>query len=214
MISGIKAPDTQLVREAEEFVQSSSSAMLYNHVMRCYWFAELFARQENSKADRELMFFSATLHDLGFTEYGRGPHRFEIEGAHAARRFLKDRGVPDIRSWQVWSTIALHTWDINLCKEDEARLVQLGILLDVIGLPPGVPAPKLDPADVAEIVERYPRLGFKRGFYDLLCEEPRYQAALPSPQPHMHLHRAQSFAGAAARRGRALLNRRAIRRVT
>ena len=64
MISGIKAPDTQLAREAEEFVQSSSSAMLYNHVMRCYWFAELFARKENSKADRELMFFSATLHDV------------------------------------------------------------------------------------------------------------------------------------------------------
>lgn len=135
MISGIKAPDTQLAREAEEFVQSSSSAMLYNHVMRCYWFAELFARQENAKADRELMFFSATLHDLGFTEHGRGPHRFEIEGAHAARRFLKDRGVPDTRSWQVWSTIALHTWDINLYKEDEARLVEHGILYDVVGLP-------------------------------------------------------------------------------
>jgi hypothetical protein len=180
MISGIKAPDTQLAREAEEFVQSSSSAMLYNHVMRCYWFAELFARQENAKADRELMFFSATLHDLGFTEHGRGPHRFEIEGAHAARRFLKDRGVPDMRSWQVWSTIALHTWDINLCKEDEARLVQLGILYDVIGLPAGLPAPKLDPADVAEIVKRYPRLGFKRGFYDLLCEE------LDTKQPYHH----------------------------
>lgn len=178
MISGIKAPETQLAREAEEFVQSSSSAMLYNHVMRCYWFTELFARQENSKADRELMFLSATLHDLGFTEHGRGPHRFEIEGAHAARRFLKDRGVPDIRSWQVWSTIALHTWDINLYKEDEARLVELGILYDVVGLPDA----KLDPADVAEVVKRYPRLGFKRGFYELLCEE------LDTKQPYQHFN--------------------------
>ncbi len=178
MISGIKAPDTNLVCEAEEFVQSSSSAMLYNHVMRCYWSAELFARRENSNADRELMFFSATLHDLGFTEYGRGPHRFEIEGAHAARRFLKDRGVPDIRSWQVWSTIALHTWDINLYKEDEARLVELGILYDVVGLTNA----NLDPADVAEIVKRYPRLGFKRGFYELLCEE------LDTKQPYHHFN--------------------------
>ena len=45
--------------------------MLFNHVMRCYWFAELFAKQEQAKADRELMFLSAVLHDLGFTEYGR-----------------------------------------------------------------------------------------------------------------------------------------------
>ena len=178
MISGIEAPDTQLVREAEEFVQSSSSTMLYNHVMRCYWFAELFARQENSTADRELMFFSATMHDLGFTEHGRGPHRFEIEGAHAARRFLEDRGVPDIRSWQVWSTIALQPWDINLCKEDEARLVELGILYDVVGLPDA----KLDPVDVAEIVKRYPRLGFKRGFYELLCDE------LDTKQPYHHFN--------------------------
>jgi hypothetical protein len=178
MISGIKAPGTQLVREAEELVRSSSSALLYNHVMRCYWFAELFARQEGSKADRELMFLSATLHDLGFTEHGRGSHRFEIEGAHAARRFLKDRGVPDVRSWQVWSTIALHTWDINLYKEDEARLVELGILYDVKGLP----NVKLDPADVAEIVKRYPRLGFKREFYALLCEE------LDAKQPYHHVN--------------------------
>ena len=178
MISGIKAPDTELAREAEELVRSSSSAMLYNHVMRCYWFAELFARQESSNADRELMFLSATLHDLGFTEHGRGPLRFEVEGAHAARRFLKDRGVPDIRSWQVWSTIALHTWDLNLYKEDDARLVELGILYDVKGLPDA----KLDPADVAEIVTRYPRLGFKRGFYELLCEE------LDTKQPYQHVN--------------------------
>ena len=98
MISAIKAPDTAIVREAEEFARSSSSEMLFNHVMRCYWFAELFARQEGSKADRELMFLSSTLHDLGFTEHGRGPHRFEIEGAHAAHRFLVDRGVPNIRA--------------------------------------------------------------------------------------------------------------------
>ena len=158
MISGIKAPGTELAREAEEFVRSASSAMLYNHVMRCYWFAELFARRESSNADRELMFLSATLHDLGFTEHGRGPHRFEVEGAHAARRFLKDRGVPDTRSWQVWSTIALHTWDLNLYKEDEGRLVELGILYDVRGFPDA----KLDPIDVAEIVKRYPPLGLAR----------------------------------------------------
>ena len=170
MISGIKAPDTQLAREAEEFVQSSSSAMLHNHVMRCYWFAELFARQENAKADRELMFFSATL-TISASPSMAWPTSLRDRGRSCGPPVPQGSGMPDIRSWQVWSTIALHTWDINLCKEDEARLVQLGILHDVIGLPAGLPAPKLDPADVAEIVKRYPRMGFKRGFYDLLCDE-------------------------------------------
>jgi hypothetical protein len=176
MISEVCAPDSGLVREAEELVRSSSSEMLFNHVMRCYWFAELFAQQESSLADRELMFLSAVLHDLGFTEHGRGPARFEIEGAHAARRFLKEHGVADARAWQVWNTIALHTWDINLYREDEARLVEFGVLYDVIGLP----GAKLDAGDVAEVVKRYPRLGFKRGFHDLLCEE------LANKQPYEH----------------------------
>lgn len=166
MIADIKSPDTAIVRQAEDLVRSVSSPMLYNHVMRCYWLAELYAQKEQSKADRELIFLSATLHDLGFTELGKGPSRFEIEGAHAARTFLKKNGVPEDRAWQVWSTIALHTWDINLYKEDEARLTEFGILYDVIGFP--VP---LDQADVAEVVRRYPRLGFKKNFYDLLRDD-------------------------------------------
>jgi hypothetical protein len=180
MISDIKAPDSSIVRQAEELVRSASDDMLFNHVMRCYWFAELFAQREGSKADRELMFLSATLHDLGFTDLGRGPHRFEIEGANAARKFLEERGVPGDRAWKVWDNIALHTWDINLFKDDGTRLTQLGLLYDVVG----VADAKLDPADVAEVVRRYPRLGFKRGFHDMLSHE------LDSKQPYEHFHHA------------------------
>ncbi|MGO7323284.1 HD domain-containing protein [Rhizobium ruizarguesonis] len=177
MLSEIKAPDTDIVRKAVDFVRSVSNDMLFNHLMRCYYFAELLAQKENSKADREMIFLSATLHDLGFTDVGRGPNRFEVEGAHAARRFLKDHGVADDRTWQVWTTIAAHTWDLNLFKEDEARITQLGILYDVIALPPEI---NLDPDDVTEVVRRYPRLGFKRGFYEMHREE------LDSKQPYPH----------------------------
>jgi len=183
MISDIKVPDSSIVRQAEELVRAASSDMLFNHVMRCYWFAELFAQREGSKADRELMFLSATLHDLGFTEHGHGPHRFEIEGANAARKFLLEHQVPDDRAWKVWDNIALHTWDINLFKDDDARLTQLGLLHDVVG----VPDAKLDPADVAEVLRRYPRLGFKRGFHDLLCQE------LDRKQPYEHFHHATAL---------------------
>jgi len=183
MIADIKVPDSRIVRQAEELVRGSSSDMLFNHVMRCYWFAELFAQREGSKADRELMFLSATLHDLGFTELSDGPHRFEIEGANAARKFLLGHNVPDDRAWKVWDNIALHTWDINLFKDDTARLTQLGLLHDVVG----VACAELDPADVAEVLRRYPRLGFKRGFHDLLCQE------LDRKQPYEHFHHASAL---------------------
>jgi len=178
MISDIKVPDTSIVSQAEELTRSVSSDMVFNHVMRCYWFAELFAQKEGAKVDHELMFLSATLHDLGLTDVGRGPHRFEIEGANAARTFLTGRGVPSDRAWKVWDSIALHTLDINLFKDDDARITQLGLLHDVVG----VADAGLDPADVAEVVRRYPRLGFKQSFYDLLAEE------LHSKHPYEHFH--------------------------
>lgn len=171
MIADLSPPDSRIARNAEALARSQSSDMLFNHVMRSYWFAELFARAEGSRADREIMFLSAVLHDLGLTDHARGPHRFEVEGATAARRFLEAEGLAEERAWLVWDTIALHTLDLNLEKEDEARLVQLGILCDVVG----AGFDRLDQAAVAQVLQRYPRLGFKQGFFDLLYDEVRRQ---------------------------------------
>jgi hypothetical protein len=144
--------------------------------MRCYWFAELFARQEGRRVDSELMFLSAVLHDLGLTDHAPGPHRFEIEGAGAARAFLLDRGVSEDRAQRVWDNIALHTWDMNQFRGDTSRLMQRGLAYDVAG----VPGSQLDPADVAEILRRYPRLQFKRAFNAMLNHEVDHK----KPYPH------------------------------
>ena len=66
--------------------------------------------------------------DLGLTDHPVGPHRFEIEGAGAARMFLVKKGVSRERAQDVWDNIALHTWDINLYRDDTSRLMQLGVL--------------------------------------------------------------------------------------
>jgi hypothetical protein len=176
MIAGIKAPDSRIARQAEELARAYSSDMLFNHVMRCYWFGELFARQEGAKIDSELMFLSAVLRDLGLTELASGPHRFEIEGAGAARKFLVEQGVPDDRAQKVWDDIALHTWDMNYLRGETSRLMQLGLAYDVVG----VADARLDPADVAEVVRRYPRLKFKSGFNKLLNQE------VDAKQPYRH----------------------------
>ena len=176
MIADIKVPDTSIARQAEEFVRSVSNDTLFNHVMRCYWFGELFAQQEDKKVDSELMFLSAVLHDLGFTDRASGPHRFEIEGAGAARTFLVERGVSEDRAQKVWDNIALHTWDMNQFRGDTSRLMQRGLAYDVSG----VQGAQLDLADVAEVVRRYPRLNFKRAFNEMLNHE------LDCKQPYPH----------------------------
>lgn len=176
MLSDIKIPDSRIAREAEELARSVSTDTLFNHVMRCYLFAELFAQQESKKVDSELLFLSAVLHDLGLTDYADGPHRFEIEGASAARTFLVDRGVRSERAQGVWDNIALHTWDVNFFRDDTSRIMQLGLAYDVSG----VPGALLDPAEVAEVLRRYPRLEFKRAFLTGL------QSELERKQPYPH----------------------------
>ncbi len=176
MIADIKVPNSDVVRQAEELARSVSNDVLFNHVMRCYWFGELFAQRDGKKVDSELMFLSAILHDLGLTDHAPGAHRFEIEGASAARKFLVQQGVSIDRAQKVWDNIALHTWDINLFRDDTSRLMQLGLAYDVSG----VPGAQLEPADVAEVVGRYPRLNFKRVFNEMLNHE------VDTKQPYQH----------------------------
>jgi hypothetical protein len=177
MLANIKVPDTIVVKQAEELAREMSNGMLFNHVMRCYWFSELFAQVEGTKVDSELLFLSSVLHDLGLTGHAQGPHRFEIEGASAARSFLVDRDYPSDGAQKVWDNIALHTWDINLFRDDTSRMTQLGIAHDVVGVPHGQ---SLDPGDVGELLRRYPRLNFSRGFHDRLEQE------LDTKQPYPH----------------------------
>lgn len=177
MISDIKIPDSSIVRQAEELARDVSDDMLFNHVMRCYWFSELFAQLEGVKVDSELVFLSSVFHDLGLTKHAPGPHRFEIESASAARTFLVDRDYSSDRAQKVWDNIALHTWDINLFRDDTSRITQLGIAHDVVGIPG---AAKLDPTDVSKLLAQYPRLNFTRGFHEALEHD------LDSKQPYPH----------------------------
>ncbi|WP_263377363.1 HD domain-containing protein [Granulicella paludicola] len=178
MITEIKPANSFIVSQAEEFARSVSSPLLFNHVMRCYWFAELLAQRDGTAVDQELLFLSAALHDLGLTDYVKGSHRFEIEGANVARRFLLDQNIADDRAWRVWDNIALHQWDVNLYRDDTSRLLQKGIYFDVRGDAESA----LDPDDVAEVLRRFPRLGFKDGFYALLQRE------VATKQPYQHTY--------------------------
>ncbi|MEV0307729.1 HD domain-containing protein [Nonomuraea fuscirosea] len=95
---GIKksVPDTRLAAEATDFVRQATSDLIYHHSRRVYFWGVLQGRERDLSFDPELLYVAAMFHDLGLNEEHRGSgRRFEVDGADAARGFLRERGVPE-----------------------------------------------------------------------------------------------------------------------
>src|SRR6516165_9365673 len=119
-LAGSKVVDTPLVHDAIDLARSSSEPYLFNHAMRSWLFGVVIAEGAEPEPDPELLAVSAVLHDLGLTDRYSAEERFEIDGANAARAFLKARGIPGRQTQLVWDAIALHTTrSIALHKEPE-----------------------------------------------------------------------------------------------
>ena len=135
VFAGIKVADTSLVRDAIDLSRSSLEPYLFNHVMRSWLFGILLSEGTEVAPDPELSAVSAVLHDLGLTDRYKAEDRFEVDGANAARAFLKDRGISTQQTQVVWDAIALHTTpSIALHKEPEVAITHSGIAVDVIGV--------------------------------------------------------------------------------
>ena len=109
-----------------------------HHNVRSYLFARELAAADGLRGDvdydDELVFLSCILHDLGVTDYGTGSQRFEVDGADAAARFLREHQIPEARISTVWQAIALHT-SLGLAHKfgAEHAVTFRGISLDVDG---------------------------------------------------------------------------------
>ena len=131
-------PDSDIACAAKQFVFDVSPAFVANHSLRSYLFARELAAAKGLKHDvdydDELVFLSCILHDLGVTESANGDQRFEVDGADAAARFLRDHGVQEARVTTVWQAIALHT-SIGLAHKfgAEQAIAQMGIGADIAG---------------------------------------------------------------------------------
>ena len=100
-VAGIVIPDTALVREATEFIRSAEDDVLFHHSRRVFLFGALHGRRLGLQSDLELLYVGAMFHDLGLTaRYGTSTQRFEMDGADAARDFLLEHGVEQIRRRQ------------------------------------------------------------------------------------------------------------------
>ncbi|MDB5604909.1 MAG: hypothetical protein JWP25_1809 [Bradyrhizobium sp.] len=134
--SGIKVPDSKIAREDAELVRQHESELLFNHSVRVFLFGAMKGIRQNLKFDSELLYVAALFHDLGLVDaYHTDAKRFEVDGADAAREFLRSHGIPDSKTDLVWEAIALHTTlGIPQYMRPEIALTNAGVLVDVIGI--------------------------------------------------------------------------------
>jgi len=166
IVAGVSVPDTPLISRAIDFAREGTEPYLFNHVMRSWLFAALFAQRKQAKHDAEVLAVTTILHDIGLAESFDGPLRFEVEGANAARDFARKEGMDDRRTQLIWDGVALNsTPSIALYKEPEIALATMGIGLDWGGF--GYET--LTDAEVAGILEAFPRLGMKEQFTHAVC---------------------------------------------
>lgn len=134
-VADIQIPDSSLAKAAAEVLREYGNDLLWNHSHRVYLFGALMGKRNNVKYDSELLYISALFHDLGLTKHYSSPDkRFEVDGANAARNFLRSYGVPEESARLVWDAIALHTTiGVAQYKESEVALIYSGVGYDVMG---------------------------------------------------------------------------------
>ncbi|GJI86850.1 hypothetical protein RugamoR1_00130 [Rugamonas sp. R1(2021)] len=127
-------------------------------------------RARGLKYDRELLYLSALLHDLGFTKEYSADQRFEVDGANAASRFLVENGYSQEKANLVWDAIALHS-SIGIVeyRQPEVVLTSAGAVADAFGLR----LQEITPELVDDVIQLYPRIGMKEAFTQALAEVAR-----------------------------------------
>lgn len=162
VISGVKIPDSKLAREAAELVRSYEDEMLFNHSVRVYVFGAMKGLRQKLKFDPELLYVAALFHDLGLVDhYHTATKRFEVDGADAARDFLRARGIAEPQADLVWEAIALHTTPgIPQYMRPEIALTNAGVLVDVVG----VGYDDYTPEQRDQVISAFPRGDFKNEF--------------------------------------------------
>ena len=134
-IAGVKIPDSPMARQLTQYIRDTENDLLFHHSTRVYLWGALTGMRKGLKFDPELLYTGAMFHDIGLTEKGqRSQLRFEVDGANAARDFLRSHGISEIDVEKVWTAIALHTTPgIPEHMHPEIALVTAGVEMDVLG---------------------------------------------------------------------------------
>ena len=174
-ISGITVPGSKLAHEITEFIRDTESTLLFNHSSRVYYFGALAGRRRGFKFDAELLYAGAMFHDVGLVPtYSSDTDRFEVDGANAAREFLRGHNISEQDIERVWTAIALHTTPgIPQYMHPVVALLTAGVEMDVLG----IDYTSFTDSDRNAVVQAFPRTAhFKedilQAFYDGIKHKP------------------------------------------
>jgi len=157
-------PDSKLCQEVRELVRDTETDLLYHHSNRVFLFGALTGERRGLEFDCELLYVGAMFHDMGLTDRYSTNERFEVDGANAARDFLRRHAIPESDVDEVWDAIALHTTPgIPQHKRPVVALVTAGVEMDVVG----VAYEELTKEQRDQVLASHPRgLDFKEGIID------------------------------------------------
>jgi hypothetical protein len=168
-------PDSKLTREITQLVRDTESSLLFNHSSRVYLFGALTGKRKGLTFDPELLYAGAMFHDMGLVpKYSSAHDRFEVDGANAARDFLKQHGIAQQDLDDVWTAIALHTTPgVPQYMRPVVALVTAGVEMDVLG----IAYSEFADAEREAVVKAFPRTEhFKedilQAFYDGIKHKP------------------------------------------
>jgi hypothetical protein len=191
----LRIPDSKLVREVTQIVRDTESELLFNHSSRVYLFAALAGEHHGLTFDPELLYAGAMFHDMGLTKaHSSDDERFEVDGANAARDFLKRHGIAQTDIETVWTAIALHTTPgIPNHMHPVIALLTAGVEMDVLGLA----YDEYSDSERKAVVKAFPRTAhFKediiQAFYDGIKHKPETTFGnvkadvLADKDPHFH----------------------------
>jgi hypothetical protein len=175
LISGITIPGSKLAHEITEFIRDTESTLLFNHSSRVYYFGALAGQRHGFKFDAELLYAGAMFHDVGLVPtYSSDTDRFEVDGANAAREFLRSHNISEQDIERVWTAIALHTTPgIPQYMHPVVALLTAGVEMDVLG----IDYTSFTDSDRNAVVQAFPRTAhFKedilQAFYDGIKHKP------------------------------------------
>jgi len=164
-IQGMSVPDSKLAREVTELVRETEPAILFHHSSRVFHFGALAGKRKGLRFDPELLYVGAMFHDLGLVPSHRSAkNRFEVDGANAARDFLRSHDIAQPEVETVWTAIALHTTPgVPQHMHPVIALVSAGVEMDVLG----IAYDEYSDAEREAVVRAHPRT---EGFKDELIE--------------------------------------------
>ena len=194
-IAGVDIPDGVMAQAATDLIRGTESELMFHHALRAFLFGALTGYREHLTFDAELLYVGAMFHNVGLNvKYQRSAYRFEVDGANAARDFLRSHRIAERELDTVWTAIALHTTPgIPQHMHPVIALVTAGVEMDVLG----IAFSEFTEAEREAVVHAHPRTGrFKeeiiQAFYDGIKYKPETTFGnvnadvIADKEPHFH----------------------------